>query len=64
MVRGEADVINHHPDGRDIFLGKMGEGNYFDEIGLLQGRPRVATVPRPATTPWSCWFAAATPSAS
>ena len=44
LVRGEVEVLNHHPSGDDIVLAVLGPGDYFGEVGLVQGRPRMATV--------------------
>ena len=48
LLRGQVNVISNHPDGRQIHLAQLDAGEYFGEIGLLQGRPRNATV---RTTP-------------
>jgi CRP-like cAMP-binding protein len=44
VTRGRVEVVNHHPRGDDIPLAWLGPGEYFGEIGLLQGGRRTATV--------------------
>ena len=44
VVQGTVEVVNQHPDGRELALASLAEGDFFGEIGLLQGQPRNATV--------------------
>jgi cytochrome P450/CRP-like cAMP-binding protein len=44
IVRGRVEVTNRHPSGGEIALGSLGAGDFFGEAGLLQSRPRNATV--------------------
>ncbi len=44
IVKGEADVIVHHDDGKDLQVDHLTSGQYFGEMGLLQGAVRNATV--------------------
>jgi hypothetical protein len=44
ITRGEVEVLRELPNGHDVVLARLGEGQYFGEIGLLHGGKRIATV--------------------
>jgi hypothetical protein len=44
ITRGFVEVVRHTPDGREVAVNRLGEGQYFGEIGLLHGGRRIATV--------------------
>lgn len=44
ITKGEVEIFLHHPDGQEIVVDRLGHGQYFGEIGLLQGGTRTATV--------------------
>jgi ABC-type lipoprotein export system ATPase subunit/CRP-like cAMP-binding protein len=44
VVRGQVEVIIEHASGDEIKAAVLGSGQFFGETGLLQGRPRGATV--------------------
>lgn len=43
LVSGEVEIIKELR-GREISLGRVGPGEYFGEMGVIEGRPRSATV--------------------
>jgi CRP/FNR family cyclic AMP-dependent transcriptional regulator len=45
VLQGEAVVVNSMPDGDEpVMLGRLGCGALFGELGVLDGKPRSATV--------------------
>lgn len=44
IVKGKVDIILRHPGGMEVVTGHLKEGQYFGEIGLLEGGRRTATV--------------------
>lgn len=43
VISGEVEIVKELR-GRDIALGRVGPGEYFGEMGVIEGRPRSATV--------------------
>jgi len=44
IVKGQVNVIAEHPSGGEIVVAVLEKGQFFGEIGLLQGQPRGTTV--------------------
>jgi ABC-type lipoprotein export system ATPase subunit/CRP-like cAMP-binding protein len=44
IVKGRVEVVIEHASGREIPGVALGSGQFFGEVGLLQGKPRRATV--------------------
>jgi CRP-like cAMP-binding protein len=44
LMEGEVEVLKEEPGGETRLLSRLGAGDYFGEIGLLQGVRRTATV--------------------
>ncbi len=42
--KGEVDVIRETPGKDDLVLARLGEGQFFGEIGILSDTPRTATI--------------------
>jgi CRP/FNR family cyclic AMP-dependent transcriptional regulator len=53
LISGGAKVLNSDEEGREVILTLLGPGEFFGEMGLIDGSPRSADVmpPRPA----NCW---------
>jgi len=54
IQHGKVTVSVASEDGRQVILNYMGEGEYFGELSLMDGKPRSATV----TTATACEFIA------
>jgi putative ABC transport system ATP-binding protein len=44
VTKGEVNVYLHQPDGHEMFVDRMGPGEFFGEIAVLEGGTRTATV--------------------
>lgn len=44
IASGRVEVTSENPQGERARLAVLGEGEYFGEIALLQGTPRIATI--------------------
>lgn len=44
IIKGEVEVVLEHASGSEVISGKMSQGQYFGEVGLLSNTPRSATI--------------------
>ncbi|MBZ5589125.1 MAG: cyclic nucleotide-binding domain-containing protein [Acidobacteriia bacterium] len=44
IEEGEVEVQTTDPSGRQLFLAKLGPGEFFGEVAALTGKPRTATI--------------------
>lgn len=50
ITKGEVEIFLIHPDGQEIVVDQLHQGQYFGEVGLLQHGTRTATVRAGLTT--------------
>ncbi|NJM94925.1 MAG: cyclic nucleotide-binding domain-containing protein [Cytophagales bacterium] len=44
IARGEVEVVLNHNSPQESIVNHLGKGQYFGEIGLIEGGKRTATV--------------------
>jgi CRP/FNR family cyclic AMP-dependent transcriptional regulator len=44
LISGGAKVLNSDEEGREVILTLLGPGEFFGEMGLIDGSPRSADV--------------------
>jgi CRP-like cAMP-binding protein len=44
IIEGEVEVVQRDDDGKETAIGRLNDGQYFGEIGLLEGSKRTATI--------------------
>jgi putative ABC transport system ATP-binding protein len=44
ITKGQVEICLYNPGGRDMVVTSLEAGQYFGEIGLLHGSPRIASV--------------------
>ena len=44
IIEGEVEVVQQNDKGQETAIGRLNDGQYFGEIGLLEGRARTATI--------------------
>jgi ABC-type lipoprotein export system ATPase subunit len=50
ITRGQVEIFLTHPDDGKLVVNRLGRGQYFGEIGLMQGGVRTATARAAAST--------------
>ncbi|MBN1991922.1 MAG: cyclic nucleotide-binding domain-containing protein [Anaerolineae bacterium] len=50
IIKGNVDVIFQHASGQEVTIGHLSSGQYFGEMGLLEGGKRTASVRAAADT--------------
>ncbi len=57
MASGRVDVVHRTPNGREHVVNQLEAGEWFGEMGILNGAPRNATVRVVRATPTRrCWW--------
>ena len=44
IIEGEVEVVQQDDRGKETVIGRLNDGQYFGEIGLLEGSERTATI--------------------
>jgi CRP-like cAMP-binding protein len=44
ILEGLVEVVKTLPDGHRVHIARLGDGNYFGEIGIMENRQRMASV--------------------